>query len=175
MTRGGPLDSGPHFRGHTVAVSECCCPAPEVTGRQACPSCAARSTPVDVSTLKALLTPPALAQLQLAGFHFCASTACDTVYFSDAGQIFRTGDVRVAVWQKQPRGARTFCYCFGENETDMQREIDAHGRTSAVERVRRHIADRRCACDVRNPRGVCCLGDLTAAVKRLSASQESVS
>ena len=140
-----------------------------------CPSCATRSTPVEVGTLKALLTPPALARLQLGAFHFCASLACDTVYFSEGGQIFRTGDVRVAVWQKQSPGARTFCYCFGENETDMQREIEAQGRTLAVERVRHHIADRRCACEVRNPRGACCLGDLTAAVKRLSGAQQTVS
>jgi len=158
-----------------VAVSDGCCPEPEVHARASCPSCSARATPVEVSTVKALLTPPALAQLPLGSFHFCASQTCDTVYFSATGQLFRTSDVRVAVWQKQRPGARTFCYCFGENETDMQREIDEHGLTSAVARVRRHIALRRCACDIRNPRGVCCLGDLTAAVKRLSPSRESVS
>ena len=130
--------------------------------------------PVEVSTLKALLTPSALAQLQLGRFHFCASSDCDTVYFSDAGQVFRTGDVRIGVWHKQRPGVRTLCYCFGENEADMLREIHEHGATSAVARVRRHIADRRCACDVRNPRGVCCLGDLMAAVKRLSVAQEPV-
>jgi hypothetical protein len=130
---------------------------------------------VDVSTLKALLTPQALAHLQLSSFHFCASPGCDTVYFSDAGQTFRTSDVRVAVWQKERPGARTLCYCFGENEADMQQELDEHGLTGAVARVRRHIADRRCACNVRNPRGVCCLGDLTAAVTRLSAARERVS
>lgn len=170
-----PLDSGAHFRGHTDGVSDCCCPEPEVHARASCPSCSARATPVEVSTLKALLTPPALAQLQLGSFHFCASPGCDTVYFSDAGQLFRTSDVRVAVWQKQRPGARTLCYCFGENETDMQQEVNEQGLTSAIARVRRHIADRRCACEVRNPRGVCCLGDLTSAVKRLSVGRERVS
>jgi hypothetical protein len=118
-----------------------------------------------------LLTPAALAQLRLGSFHFCASPECSTVYFSSDGQVFQTNDVRVAVWQKEPNGARVLCYCFGENEVDMRREINIEGRTAAIERVRRHIADRRCACDVRNPRGVCCLGDLTVAVKRLNASR----
>lgn len=158
-----------------MAVSDCCCPEPEVHARASCPACAVRATPVEVLTLKALLTPHALAQLLLGSFHFCANPACETVYFSDAGQLFRTSDLRVAVWQKERPGRRTICYCFGENEADMQREIDEHGSTSAVARVRRHIADRRCACDVRNPRGVCCLGDLTAAAKRLSASRVSAS
>lgn len=158
-----------------MAVSDCCCPDPAVHARGSCPACAARSTPVEVSTLKALLTPRALAQLLLGSFHFCANPACDTVYFSNAGQVFRTADLRVAVWQKEPPGARTICYCFGENEVEMQQEIDEQGSTSAVARVRRHIADRRCACEVRNPRGVCCLGDLTATAKRLSAARASVS
>jgi hypothetical protein len=71
------------------------------------------------------------------------------------------------VWEKQPIGERTVCYCFGENAADMRREVERDGRTSAVERVRAHIAARRCACEVRNPRGVCCLGDVMAAVRRL--------
>lgn len=171
----GALDSALGFRGDTVAVSDCCGPEPEVHPRAVCPSCSARATPVEVSTLKALLTPQALAQLLLGGFRFCANPACDTVYFSDVGQLFRTSDLRVAVWQKERPGARTICYCFGENEAEMQQEIDEHGSTSAVARVRRHISDRRCACDVRNPRGVCCLGDLAAASRRLSASRVSVS
>jgi hypothetical protein len=91
------------------------------------------------------------------------------VYFSGDGQIFATSDVRVTVWEKQPPGERTVCYCFGENEADMRREIERDGRTAAVERVRAHIAARRCACEVRNPRGACCLGDVMAAVKRLGA------
>lgn len=116
------------------------------------------------------MTSAALARLHPGRFHVCASPACDIVYFSDDGQVFRTGDVRVAVWQKQPPGSRTLCYCFGENETDMRREINTTGRTLAVERVRRQIAEGRCACELHNPRGVCCLGDLIAAVARLADS-----
>ncbi len=43
------------------------------------------------------------------------------------------------------------------------------GQSQAVERVKADIEANRCACDVRNPRGACCLGDLAAAVKRVSA------
>jgi hypothetical protein len=71
------------------------------------------------------------------------------------------------VWQKELPGARTFCYCFGENEADIAREIVRTGQSAAVQRVRAHIAGKRCACEVRNPRGTCCLGDLMAAVERL--------
>ena len=59
------------------------------------------------------------------------------------------------------------CYCFGENEADIRTEIEATGHSEAVQRVRAHIEAGRCACEVRNPRGVCCLGDIAATVKRL--------
>ena len=94
-----------------------------------------------------------------------------SVYFSGDGEIFRTGDVRVAVWQKEPPGRRMLCYCFGENEAAMQHEIQTTGRTLAVNRVRHHISERRCACDVRNPRGSCCLGDLMRATRQFESQE----
>lgn len=150
----------------------CCCPPQESQITRTCPECAARTVHVDLSTVKALLTTAALARLNLHAFRFCASAACEVVYVSDAGQVFRVEDLRVPVWQKLPPGRGIVCYCFGENEGDMQREIDEHGHTLAVERVRSHIANRRCACEVRNPRGACCLGDVIAAIERLQAVQE---
>jgi hypothetical protein len=135
--------------------------------------CSGRTLAVDLATLKALLTPQALAQLEMVTFRFCPGVTCDTVYVSDTGKVFSTADVRVPVWQKLPPGDRMLCYCFGETERDIQREIDACGTTGVLARVRAHITERRCACDVRNPRGSCCLGDLTAAVARMQAIREA--
>lgn len=154
-----------------VVVRESCCPEPDVATKAACPSCRQPAKRVEARTVKALLTSEALARINLAGFYFCPSEACDTVYFSDAGQLFRTIDVTVPVWQKQPPGDRTFCYCFGENESAMRSEFESSGQVAAIDRVRHHIAQRRCACDIRNPRGVCCLGDLSAAVQVLLEGQ----
>jgi hypothetical protein len=101
---------------------------------------------------------------------FCPDPGCPVVYFTADGDVYLKADIRVAVWQKEPEGARTVCYCFGENEADMRNEIERTGTTEAVARVRGHIKAQRCACEVRNPRGGCCLGDVTAAAKRLSAA-----
>ena len=62
---------------------------------------------------------------------------------------------------------RLLCYCFGETEAGIRSELREHGRSDVVQRIRGHIAAQRCACEIRNPRGVCCLGDVIAAVKRL--------
>jgi hypothetical protein len=75
------------------------------------------------------------------------------------------------VWQKDAAGARMLCYCFGEGEAGIRDEIHATGASHAVERIRAHVEAGRCACEVRNPRGVCCLGDVGAAVTRITAGE----
>lgn len=123
--------------------------------------------------MKALLTVNALRDLTEAPHRFCPDPACEVVYFAEDGQTYSTADVRVKVWQKEPSGARIVCYCFGENEADIRAEIEQRGTSDAVERVREHIQAGRCACEVRNPRGVCCLGEVGAAVKRLTAADRN--
>ena len=143
-----------------------CCGAPPDTWR-ACPSCGLNGTLVDATTVRALLVPAALARLEPQQFRFCAGRSCEVVYFSWAGTTFTATDLQIPVWQKSAPGARTICYCLGENEADMRREIEDTGQTAAIDRVRAQIADNRCACEVRNPRGVCCLGELMAAARAL--------
>jgi hypothetical protein len=124
-------------------------------------------------TVKALLTMTALQRLEAGAYRFCPDPACDVVYFDERGHTFSTADIRVRVWQKQPEDNRVLCYCFGETESDMRAEIAAAGFSNAAERVRSHIQAGRCACEVRNPRGSCCLGEITAALKRLGSAHTS--
>ena len=94
-----------------------------------------KGSPVDELTVKALLKEFALRRCVPGEHRFCANSVCDVVYFDAAGQTFTTADLRVPVWQKQPVGARTVCYCFGENETDIEAEIQRIGTSRAVEVV----------------------------------------
>jgi hypothetical protein len=135
-----------------------------------CPASRTKGASVDLQTVKALLTTTALQRLQPRAHYFCPHSACDIVYYDEQGHTFSQTDIRVAVWQKQPEGSRVICYCFGENETDIREEIAMSGYSLAAERVRTHIRAGRCACDVRHPRGTCCLGDVRAAVKRSIAA-----
>jgi Zinc binding domain len=160
-------------------MSSCCCPERSVEPHRAvyCPDSGSLGKAVERQTVKALLTEHALQRLTAGDYRFCADTRCDVVYFSTDGARFASADVRVAIWQKLPFGCRLMCYCFGESEASIHTEIEATGRSFAVERIREHIAAGRCACEVRNPRGACCLGDVAAAVKRmeLTARAESPS
>ena len=138
-----------------------------------CGCCGTAGKPVDARTVKALLTAHALSRYEHAAYRLCPDATCTVVYFAEQGPTFTTDHVRERVWQKEPPGRRTLCYCFGENEADITREIERTGQSAAVQRVRAHIAAKRCACEVRNPRGACCLGDLQAAVERLLPARVS--
>ena len=149
-------------------MADCCSAGPDRSKPiVACRVCGTSGKPVESLTVKALLTEAALGRYEHAAYHFCQDAACAVVYFEENGTTFTTADVRDRVWQKRPVGDRTLCYCFGENEADIAQEIERTGQSAAVQRVRAHIAAKRCACEVRNPRGACCLGDLIAAVERL--------
>ncbi len=151
-----------------------CCELPAVEpGARACSACGERGVAVPLQTVKALLTEVALRRVQLTHYRFCGDPACDVVYFGDAGDRFGTNDLRVPVWQKEPEGARLLCYCFGETESCIRSELREHGRTTVVDRIREHICAQRCACDIRNPRGACCLGDLIAAVTRIEGTMRA--
>jgi hypothetical protein len=152
-------------------MSSCCCPGKiDEVSTSRCPASGSPGVAVDRLTVKALLTGSALQRVRPGEYRFCADAGCDVVYFGADGQCFTAADVRVPVWQKLPFGDRPICYCFGESETSIRSEFESVGTSLAIERVRGHIAAERCACEVRNPRGACCLGDLTAAIARVEAS-----
>ena len=153
-------------------MSSCCCPEPlpKSDALVRCPASGSPGKTVARVTVKALLTEAALQRLPHGDLRFCPDADCDVVYFNADGVSFSATDVRVAVWQKLPFGARQVCYCFGESEASILAEIELNGASAAVARIREHIAAGRCACDVRNPRGACCLGDVIAATQRVQAS-----
>jgi len=142
---------------------------PRPGDEELCPVSRMKGKPVELLTVKALLTEPALRRINNAAHHYCPEPLCDVVYFDAKGTFYVKSEIRVPVWQKEPFGDRTVCYCFGVSEESIRAEIQTTGRSEATERVRAHIAAGRCACEVRNPRGACCLGDVAAAVKRVEA------
>ena len=144
-----------------------CCHGAGILTASSCPRTGTRGHAVELLTVKALLTDVALRRLWPGPHRFCPAPGCEVVYFDERDNVFTKDDLRAAVWQKEPPGARKICYCFGENEADIRDEIRQTGASDAVRRVREHIAAGRCACEIRNPRGVCCLGDVAQAVDRM--------
>ena len=132
-----------------------------------CPACAQTGAPVDRITLKALLTPDGLRRGIPAQPRSCVTVECPIVYFDVDGDVtFTEDDVTVPVYAKHPDDASTpVCYCFGVNVGAMCGE----GARELREWVAREVQAQHCACEVKNPKGGCCLGDLV----RLERAQET--
>lgn len=138
-----------------------------------CPVCGATGKSVDTQTVKAMLAV-SLVFLRFGSYHFCRTPDCSVVYFSSDGQqTFCEADVREPVYQKH-RGADDVwvCYCFHHTPRTIRAEQVATGKTTVVEHITAGIHANQCACDIRNPQGDCCLGNVTVLLKRLGASSD---
>lgn len=124
-----------------------------------CPSCSEAGASVDRITLKALLTADGLRRGVPAQPRYCVSADCPVVYFDVDGDVtFTEADLIVPVYAKHPNDASVpVCYCFGVNVGAMRDEQRAH---DLREMVAREVKAQHCACEVKNPKGGCCLGDL---------------
>lgn len=119
---------------------------------------------MDPITVKALLRPEALARLSVPVHRFCPTASCPVVYFGE-GETFDREEVAVPVFHKEPPGDRTVCYCFAISEADLRREIAETGGSAAGQRITAQVKAGRCACEIKNPQGSCCLGNVAAVVK----------
>jgi len=99
---------------------------------------------------------------------FCRTQTCPVVYYSaDDEQTFTVEQVRERVYQKEPEVEDVFvCYCFRHTVGDL-RTASLTDFTSIVDDIKAGIKAVQCACDVRNPQGSCCLGNVRAMIKRL--------
>lgn len=148
-----------------------CCNLPGQTrgpdGQALCPQCGGKGRRVEAITLKALLRPEALAGLDTgAGYRFCPAPTCPVVYF--AGQVeglYFQEDLEVRVGLKVTEEPVPVCYCFGHIRGTVWEEIRRAGRSTAVESITAHIQAGRCGCEVNNPSGTCCLGEVRKIVK----------
>lgn len=148
----------------------CCTVSPSERVLTHCPECGGEGRPVDRITLKALLTPTALRRLDSDAYRFCPMLDCDVVYFA-VDSVFHTGDLTVPVWQKSVDPTVFVCYCFEHSEKTIRDELAATRQTTALTEIKRLVKDGKCACEVRNPQGTCCLGNVSTVVKQVQSDQ----
>ena len=133
-----------------------------------CPSNQQVGYAIDTLTLKGLLALP-LTQLVAGEYGFCPAPDCLTVYYSaDGTQLFGERDLRERVYQKHLTDDSVLaCYCFMHTVGSIRQEIALTGSSTVAEQIGAGIQAGQCACDIRNPQGTCCLGNVRALVKQL--------
>ncbi len=140
-----------------------------------CPANGARSKRVDTLTVRSLVRKLPLGMPDTQ-YYFCDASDCDVVYFAleEEAPMFRRDDLVVRVGAKETADPIPVCYCFGFTRKDIQNEIAETGRSTVAERIKTEVNAGNCACEVKNPSGKCCLGDVTrTAADRLNLKGES--
>jgi hypothetical protein len=150
-------------------MSDCCSAnanteaAPAV---MACPVNGARSKQVDMLTVKSLVRQLPLG-MPNTQYYFCDSSDCQVVYFALDAEAprFCREDLAVRVGAKETADPIPMCYCFGFSRQDIWDEIHSTGESTVAKRITAEVEAGRCACEVKNPSGKCCLGDVTRTTK----------
>ena len=131
-----------------------------------CPVNNARCKRVDMLTVKSLVRrlPLSMPHTQ---YYFCDSPHCDVVYFASDAEAprFCRKDLTVGVGAKETVEPITICYCFGFTNQEICNEIRVTGKSRLVQRIAAEVEAGRCAFEVKNPSGKCCLGDVTRTAR----------
>lgn len=130
-----------------------------------CPRCGATGRVVGDATIQALLIPGQAGSLLFVERRFCKTPTCDVLYYGADGRfVGKTAD------------PIPLCYCFDFARADVRREVAATGACSIPAQITAEVRAGRCACETRNPSGVCCLGEVNKAVKEaMSAPRDLLS
>ena len=141
----------------------CCSTSQRPPASRSCPASDFRGKPVEwltVAALAARRVPPR------QDFWLCEDSDCDVVYFGEDGTLLGTSDMRVIPsFKGSPSQNDLVCYCFLYSRQDIEDELKASGDTTIFERISAEVKAGNCACEVRNPSGKCCLGDVKRAIQ----------
>ena len=137
-----------------------------------CPECGQVGKSIHWQTVKSMLSV-SLRQVSNARYLFCRTQNCPVVYFSaDGAQTFNIEHVRERVFQKEPEAADVYiCYCF-LYAAGAVRASSPEGRMAIVNEINTGVSAGQCACDLRNPQGTCCLGNVRELIKKLEQLED---
>jgi hypothetical protein len=116
-----------------------------------------------------------LRELAPGDYYFCATLDCAVVYFAPAtsassrvaAQRTITRDqLRERVFQKETADEVLVCYCF-RYSLGAIRHSDEAGRSAVLAAIVAGTQQGQCACELRNPQGGCCLGNVRRLYTRL--------
>lgn len=136
-----------------------------------CSDCGTGGLPVERQTILHHVRHEHLDRVNSEAYRFCPGPQCEVVYYGDDGTRFTKDDLRELVAAKTAGDKRPICYCFGFTEGDARQEIERTGHSTIPSTVSRLLKCGMCACEVRNPAGLCCLGEVNRTVKRISGKR----
>jgi hypothetical protein len=132
-------------------MSNCCHKTSKQTSL-ACPNCGALSQLVSLQTVLHQVKFPQNRQLKTEPYYFCATLDCFIGYFSVVDQITQQNLIA-----NSPIKINLLCYCFDISIDDYQSALVNHTSKIIKDFVTDNTKKGRCACEIKNPSGRCCL------------------
>ena len=142
-------------------MPDACClpdgPAP------VCPLTGLPTLPVARSTVLAIATVPDVPE---TSFGFCGVNTCEVVYVGADGMLIEKDQLKVRVGAKETSDPKPVCYCWGFDERQIVEDFRQYGRSTVRSYVQDQVQAGRCRCELTNPSGRCCLGDIGRAIAK---------
>ena len=157
-------------------MTESCCTLPHAeagtTGADRCPTCSRKGEPVGAETINALARPGLQPDRAFPAGYVSANPDDPTLNFcpGDTPSLSRD-DVMVRVGFKVAKPPHLVCYYFDHTREDIQREYRRQGESHIEASIREQVSQGVCSCEVKNPTGRCCLGEVRADYKELAIPQ----
>ena len=152
-------------------MSSDCCSVTEISQKDTvlCPRCGERGKPVSLATVGAMAkTELEAAKLSAREYKLCRNRDCPVVYYSGEVQL-KKSELRVPINFKERNYEGPVCYCFNHTVASIRAEVETKGHSTAQRMITQEVKAGRCACEVKNPAGTCCLGDISRAVQTVIA------
>ena len=146
-----------------------CCLVSEVTDAPPsadCPESGTASRKIQRRTMEHLVKSDRIGGMADTQYYYCADSDCPVVYFTgEEGRNFTTVDLKVKVFAKDSGGDVCVCYCYDWTRDRIKNELAETGRSTASSEISEKVRDSLCECDIKNPKGTCCLGDVNRVVR----------
>lgn len=132
-----------------------------------CPKCNWEGIVVQPITPKNLIKDDVNHQVRADfTYKYCKNENCDTSYFTeDKSHYFTINDLKERPTLKDKGLDVKVCYCFGHTRQSVLSELKATGQSTVLGDIKSKMKDPGCFCEVSNPQGSCCLGNVTAWIK----------
>lgn len=133
-----------------------------------CPVSGTTSRKVQRRTVESLLKKDVHLLLEPVQYYYCPDKSCSVVYFSNQPvRYFSIGELVVRVFDKEEAQEVPVCYCFEWTRKKIADQISETGKSTAAMEIAQKVKAGLCACDVKNPKGRCCLADVNYFVKQV--------
>ena len=144
-----------------------CCPT-----ETPAPRCSISLTPTHSVSLLTVEHHALLAPLPETSFGFCDVPTCDVVYVGADGMLIRKGQLRTRVGVKETEEPVPVCYCFDFTAGQIAADLHQHGRSTIRQYIQEQVRAGRCRCDMANPSGRCCLGNVGRVIATAALGEE---